>query len=185
MWLRPPSNKNFEPVSTSQQKRIRALDGPGSKFHDGNNKHQEERTPRAGYCMSTLGHWAGLGAPRIGGGSSVSVNLRGKFNGVSRRRFTGPGQSHDNAANGRRRTRPRDMSSSGKCIRGLVINIMPGHCQDSTVQPMMAAKDPTMAPTAGTSSVQDLGAGQWGILGLARQSSNTGNMSSVRGRLID
>jgi hypothetical protein len=50
---------------------------------------------------------------------------------------------------------------------------------------MMAAKDPTMAPTAGTSSVQDLGAGQWGILGLARQSSNTGNMSSVRGRLID
>ncbi len=36
---------------------------------------------------------AGLGAPRIGGGRSVSVNLRAKFNGASRRGFTGGGRT--------------------------------------------------------------------------------------------
>ena len=97
----------------------------------------------------------------------------------------GAGQSDDKGANGRRRRRTKTVGSSGKCIRALMISIMPVHCQRGWVQPPMAAKHPTMTPTAGTLSVQDLGAGQWGILGLARQSSNTGNTSSVRGRLID
>jgi hypothetical protein len=116
-----------------------AASGPLSKTTQCAWKSQPQRAEglrTRGWILGACWNIAGVGDPRIGGGTSVAVNLRGKFHGVSCRRFTAdPGSQTASTANGRWQRRDREDGSSGKCIRTWVINIMPAHCRHSGVPP--------------------------------------------------